>query len=240
MRKDFFFEKKKQKTFVSGARALPPSRASITKVFWNFSSEKNMLPSESGFTLLEVIVSLAVLGFILAGLAQAARFGIAAWGVETRMADRAAELERVDRVLRLLIESASAPVAADDKPFEGQEHRMVFNTLLPDQPQTRPIRHAQVSLGVDDRHRLVIRWQVHPNATLLGTQPPRREVVLAEAVERIDLAYRQTAADGGKWGKSWGESALPSLVQIHFVLPPGRHRWPDMQVPTMLDTDGSF
>jgi general secretion pathway protein J len=190
--------------------------------------------------LLEIIVALVVLGFVLAGLAQATRFGIAAWGLETRMADNAAALERMDRVLRRLIEQASPPVAADDKPFDGQEHRLVFMTLMPDEPQTRPIRHAQVSIGVDDRHRLVLRWQPHPNATLIGKEPPMQEVVLAEGMQRIDLAYRQSANDGGKWAKTWADSALPSVVQIHFVLANGQHRWPDMAVPTMLDSNGSF
>jgi hypothetical protein len=77
-------------------------------------------------------------------------------------------------------------------------------------------------------------------AVLLGTQPALKEVVLADGVERIDLAYREAAADGGKWSKTWTGTSLPSVVQIHFVLSSGHHRWPDMQVPTMLDPNGSF
>jgi len=198
------------------------------------------LISEFGFTLLEMIVALVVLGFVLAGLAQATRFGISAWGLETRMADNAASLERMDRVLRRLIQQTSAPDAADDKPFTGQEHRMVFMTLLPDEPQAQPYRRAQVSVGVNDHHQLVLRWQPHPTAMLLSSEAAMREVVLADGMERIDLAYRQAAGDGGKWSKSWGESTLPSIVQIHFVLSSGHHRWPDMQVATMLDPNGSF
>ncbi len=197
-------------------------------------------PPDAGFTLLEMIVALVVLGFVLAGLAQATRFGISAWGLETRMADNAASLERMDRVLRNLIEQASPPASADDKPFVGEEHRVLFMTLLPDEPQAQPYRRAQVSVGVDDRHRLVLRWQPHPVAVLLGTQPALKEVVLADGVERIDLAYREAAADGGKWSKTWTGTNLPSVVQIHFVLSSGHHRWPDMQVPTMLDPNGSF
>ncbi len=204
------------------------------------TTESCKLTPESGFSLLEMVVAVVVLGFILAGLNQAQRFGISAWGLETRMAENAASLERMDRVLRRLIEQASPPAAADDKPFTGQEHRMVFMTLLPDEPQVQPYRRAQVSVGVDDHHRLVLRWQPHPDAQLLGTQPRMQEVVLADGLERIDLAYRQSAGDGGKWSKTWGESTLPSVVQIHFVLSGGHHRWPDMQVPTMLDPNGSF
>jgi general secretion pathway protein J len=195
---------------------------------------------DSGFTLIEVVVALVVLGFVLAGLGQATRFGMSAWTLETRLADTSAGLERMDRVLRRLVEQASAPAATDDKPLTGEEHRMTLMTLLPDQPQTRPVRRAEVALGVDDRHRLVLRWRAHANAAPLGPLPAPQEIVLAEGVERIDLAYRQAAADGGRWSKTWKESNLPALVQIHFVLANGRHRWPDMAVPTMLDSNGSF
>jgi general secretion pathway protein J len=187
-----------------------------------------------------VIVALVVLGFVMAGLAQATRFGMSAWGLETRLADNAAGLERMDRVLRLLVEQASAPAAADDKPFTGEEHRLLMMTLLPDEPQTRPVRHAEVSVGVDDRHRLMLRWRPHANATPLTPLPAMQEIVLAEGVERIDLAYRKSVADGGTWSKSWADSNLPALVQIHFVLANGKHRWPDMAVPTLLDSNGSF
>ncbi len=196
--------------------------------------------TDSGFTLIEVIVALVVLGFVLAGLGQATRFGMSAWSLETRLADNSAGLERMDRVLRDLLEQASPPVGADDKPLAGEEHRLTLLTLLPDQPQTRPVRHAQIAVGVDDRHRLVLRWRIKANAAALTPLPPLQEVVLAEGVERIDLAYRQAAADGGRWSKVWTESNLPALIQIHFVLANGRHRWPDMAVPTMLDPNGSF
>jgi general secretion pathway protein J len=196
--------------------------------------------TDAGFTLIEVIVAMVVLGFILAGLAQAQHFGMSAWNLETRLADHAAELERVDRVIRGLIEAAAPAVSNGDKPFEGQEHRMVFVTELPDEPEDQPVRRAQVSLGVDDKHRLVLRWQPDANATPLVPLPAPKEIVLAEGLERIDLAYRQAASDGGKWSKTWTDSPLPALVQLHFVLPPGHHKWPDMAVPTMIDTNGSF
>ncbi len=210
------------------------------KSFASFLQKRRILPHDSGFTLLEVIVALVVFGFVMAGLAQAQRFGTTAWSLETKLADNAAQLERMDRILRRLIEQASAPVSTDDKPLVGEEHRLTMMTLLPDEPQTQPVRHAQVAIGVNDSHQLVLRWQPHPNAVPLGQAPPMQQVVLADGVSRIDLAYRGAAADGGKWAKTWTDGVLPSAIQIHFVLVNGRHRWPDMAVPTLLDTNGSF
>jgi hypothetical protein len=48
-KQDFFFEKKKQKTFTSCAAPTLPARSRMmrrqeVKVFWFFSSEKNILP----------------------------------------------------------------------------------------------------------------------------------------------------------------------------------------------------
>ncbi len=187
-----------------------------------------------------MVIALAIFGFVLVGLAQSLRFGITARDTEDRLAGNAAQQERLDRVLRRLIEQASPPASTDDKPFTGEEHRLTFMTLLPYEPQTEATRHAQVALGVDDRHRLVLRWAQHPNATALGRPPPPQEIVLAEGVERIDFAYHAGATEGGKWSKTWTDAPLPALVQLHFVLPGGKHRWPDMQVPTMLDSNGSF
>ena len=195
---------------------------------------------DAGFTLLEIIVAVVVLGFILAGLVQGARFGINAWDVQTRLTDNAAEMERVDRVLRLIVEQATPPLAADDKPFSGQEHRMILVTRLPDQPPTQPVRRAQIAVGVDDQHRLLLRWQPHPNAIALKPVPPPSQIVLCEGVDHLDLSYRQAVGDGGRWRTTWDDSALPALVTMHIVLQSGHRQIPTIQAATMIDTNGSF
>jgi prepilin-type N-terminal cleavage/methylation domain-containing protein len=118
--------------------------------------------SDDGFTLLEIIVAVVVLGFVLAGLSQATRFGINAWNVQTKMTDNAADIDRLDRVLRLLVEEAAPPMAADDKPFSGQEHRMVFVTRLPDQPPARPTNTACYCGGCRTRTLSPLRPCPHP------------------------------------------------------------------------------
>jgi general secretion pathway protein J len=196
---------------------------------------------DHGFTLMEIIVAVVVLGFVLAGLAQASHFGIYAWNAQTREAARVAEMERVDRVLRLLINETAAPLAADDKDeFVGEEHRFQVVTRLPDQPPTDPVRRAQVAVGVDSEHRLLLRWQPHPNAVALKTLPPPQQIVLAEGVDHLDMRYRQAAGDGGKWSTRWNDASLPALVQMNIVLQNEHRVWPVIQAATMLDSNGSF
>jgi general secretion pathway protein J len=195
---------------------------------------------DAGFTLIEILVAVAVFGFVVAGLVQATHFGITAWDVQTRMADRANELERVDHVLRELVEQASPPLAADDKPFNGAEHRLDLITRLPLQPPTDPIRRAEVIVGVNEHHQLVVRWQVKPNATPLKQVPPPQEIVLAEGVDHFDVTYRQAAGDGGKWMRTWDDTSLPALVLMNIVMMKQGQKWPVIQAATMLDTNGSF
>jgi general secretion pathway protein J len=195
---------------------------------------------DAGFTLLEIIVAVVVLGFVLAGLVQGTRFGINAWDVQTRLTDNAAEMERVERVLRLIVEQATPPMAADDKPFIGQEHRMVLVTRLPDQPPTEPVRRAQIAVGVDDQHRLLLRWQPHPNAVAIKPLPPPSQIVLCEGVDHLDISYRQAVGDGGRWKSSWDDNALPALVTMHIVLQSSHREIPAIEAATMIDTNGSF
>jgi general secretion pathway protein J len=212
-------------------RPIPPGRRPI---------KQRQPHAEAGFTLLEILVAVVVLGFVMAGMIQATRFGIGAWNLQTRLVDHATEMERVDRILRLLVEQALPPLAADDKPFAGEQHRMTFMTRLPAEPQTDPIRRAQVVIGVDARHRLLLRWQPHPNAVAIKPVPPPQELVLANGVDHLDIHYRQAAADGGKWASTWDDSPLPALVQFHIVLLNSHTHWPVIQAATMLDTNGSF
>jgi len=195
---------------------------------------------EAGFTLLEILVAVVVLGFIVAGLSQATRFGINAWDVQERLSDNAAEIERLDRVLRLLIEHAVPPTSSDDKMLDGQEHRLVLVTRLPDEPPTQPIRRPQVAIGVDDQHRLLLRWVPHPNAVAIIPPPPPQQIVLAEGVDHLDVSYRQALADGGKWKTIWDDSALPALVTMHIVLTSTHRQIPLIEAATMVDTNGSF
>jgi prepilin-type N-terminal cleavage/methylation domain-containing protein len=52
-------------------------------------------PGNAGFTLLETLVSLVVVGLILSGLAQGFRFGIAAWDAQARLLASGGDLDSV-------------------------------------------------------------------------------------------------------------------------------------------------
>ena len=53
---------------------------------------------QSGFTLLEMLVALVVLGFLVLGLAQGVRTGLALWAAQNRRMSETGELDSVARV----------------------------------------------------------------------------------------------------------------------------------------------
>ena len=81
----------------------------------------------AGFTLLEILVALAVLGFLLLGLTQGARFGLAAWDSQARLLDRTGDLQVADRTLRRIL-SRLVPLDDDRRPgLRGAAHRLGLN-----------------------------------------------------------------------------------------------------------------
>jgi len=193
---------------------------------------------QSGFTLLEILVALSVLGFILLGLGQGLRFGLTAWTTQTRTIAARDDLGAAERLLRNLIERIE-PGAPDEPPMlRGLPGAMQFRTHLPLAADILQFRVADVSLGVDAAHRLVLRMM--PNPHTIPTRGERNviEEPLLAGVERIELSYwrspRRNA--GGEWVRTWSEQDLPGLVRIRISFPSGdvRH-WPDIVAAPLRD-----
>ena len=62
----------------------------------------SMCGRQSGFTLLEMLVVLVVLGFLMVGLTQGVRAGLTMWGAQTRRVGETADLDAGARVALVL------------------------------------------------------------------------------------------------------------------------------------------
>jgi general secretion pathway protein J len=190
---------------------------------------------QAGFTLLETIVALIVLGFLIAGLAEGVRFGLGARNAENGLIARGAGLDAVDRTLRGLI-ARMDPGAFDAPPtLAGGPDRIAFLTELPAGAAPGGIRRARVVLSVDAEHRLVLAWRLAPHAVPLAP-PAEGKVDLLGDVERLAIAYAEPAAEGGGWVRRWNGAALPALVRLRIVFRAGDRRlWPDIVAAPMRE-----
>jgi prepilin-type N-terminal cleavage/methylation domain-containing protein len=98
-----------------------------------------MTRRDAGFTLLEMLVALVVFGLLMAGIAQAMRYGMTAWSAETRQAAAPETMSAVDGALRRLIEHAGRPIlhrpaARRERPCRSarrsRDHRLARSPLV--------------------------------------------------------------------------------------------------------------
>jgi general secretion pathway protein J len=187
-----------------------------------------------GFTLLEILVALVVLGFLMLGLAQGTRFGVGAWQRQARTLAERGDLDAVDRALRRFIEQADPRQGSVPPRFIGGPDRLEFATELPLAASMLSTRRAKVVLAVDAAHRLVLWWAPILQTARPGVPP--QETELLQGVDHLDLSYLRPASGGGGWFDNWTGPPLPELVRIHIVFRTGdRRHWPDIVAAPMRE-----
>ena len=182
----------------------------------------------AGFTLLETLVSLVVVGLILSGLAQGFRFGVAAWNAQSRLLASGGDLDSVDRGLRRLV--ARMDPAGDEAhpPLLGGPGSMSFNAPLPDAASVPGTRRAAMRLALEG-DRLVLTWAPAPHATPLA--PVRTsETEVLRGVARLELAYFGRSGQAPPaWRSAWTGARLPELIRLHIAFAAGDPRhWADI------------
>ncbi len=179
-------------------------------------------------------MALIVLGFVLAGLAQAVRFGTRTWDMQQQALRSHGDADAVERVLRRVIEQADP--GRDTVPAEitGTAATLSLVTDLSAAARGRP-RQAQVALGVDGAHRLLLRWLPYLHAPRLQAPPPPEQSVLLNGVDRLMISYWGRDQQGARgWHDAWQGPDLPDLIRIGIVFPPGdARRWPPLVAAPM-------
>ena len=197
-----------------------------------------MKQAPSGFTLLEVLVALVVLGLVLAGLVQGTRFGLRTADRQTATIAASADLDATERVLRSLLGQMDPGSLTSAPLLVAARSSLGFTSNLAAVAPSLGIKEADVSLGVTPDHRLVLRWTPHLHATRLEPPPPSAEATLLPGVARVEFSYCCDAA--GQFLAGWSDRTLPTLVRVQLVFPPdSRRAWPAIVVaPVRMRLNG--
>jgi general secretion pathway protein J len=191
---------------------------------------------EAGFTLLELMVALVVLGFLMVGLTEGSRFGFRAWKHQGDTIADHDQMDAIDRTLRQLLTQVQMRGAAD--PGE-----LAFTGTLPAAVATGT-RRADMELMIDKDHQLVLQWTPHRHETPLGPPATPTTTVLLRGVGRMDIAYWHGAdpsnnSDQTGWDDQASASETPKLIKLTIQFPPGdRRNWPPIVVaPAAMGPD---
>jgi prepilin-type N-terminal cleavage/methylation domain-containing protein len=185
--------------------------------------------AEHGFSLLELLVSLVVLGLLLVALMQGVQVGLRAWAVEGRMGASGTDLALVEHTLRVLLSRALPTAQADRAANLVGDVRMVsFVTTLPAGAAMLPTPEVDATLLVADRHRLEIRWLPHYRNWIVP-RPPPSVITLLDEIDHLELSYWQSGPgpQGGTGSRSgmtaccrnWCASASSSLAPLPVTGP---------------------
>ena len=189
---------------------------------------------QAGFTLLEVLVALTVLGFLFIGLNQGTRTGFALWNSQTRRIGETDELDATARLTRDLLSGipilpgTTSDTAPQAIAITGERDRLAFVGDLPTGFGTT--RRADITL-LRSTGRFVLSWSPHRHER--DREPPMAptETELIRGVDRLDIAYFGAASPEAppEWRAQWAGPRLPLLIRVRLRFPKGdRRRWPDL------------
>lgn len=195
---------------------------------------RRLFARQGGFTLLEMLVVVTVLGFLIIGLTQGVRTGLTLWEAQSRRVGETAELDAAARILRALL-SGIAPSpsvgptgGAGGLELKGSAASLAFVGDLPTGLGTT--QRADITLELS-RGRLVLRWTPHRHELSTADASPPTETELVGNVERLDLAYWGTSSSGQEtgWQVQWDGPAIPELIRVRLVFSANdRRRFPDL------------
>jgi len=201
--------------------------------------------SSAGFTLAEVLVSLAILGLMLVLLFSNVRFEARAWQAATLRSDRASELDTVTHFMRRQLGEAYPRYDEERKriEFDGRPNALRFLAPIPAYLANGGIHEVAYFVAADTEGRRLVMSRA-PNRPLTPAADRSRlaaQTTLVEGVDTVEFAYFGKLAEGreSQWFAQWREaSALPALIRVRVRFPDGDGRiWPDLYVKPAVALD---
>lgn len=179
---------------------------------------RNRDSAQDGFTLLELLVAITILGLLFVALTNGVRFAGQAWQSQQSQSQRAGDLDAVQNLLRQLIASGTH--------FEGGVQNLRFVATLPAALERSGLYDLELNASSGN---LVLSWKPH----FIGpdTDPPKpADAVLIKGVSGFALRYRIA----GAWRPNPTPQSTPSLIVIGLVAADGR-AWPELSIAPVIE-----
>lgn len=203
---------------------------------------------QQGFTLLELLIALTLLGFILVLLFGGLRLGVRSWDISQKQVDTLNSVRALESFLRREM-SAAFPYKWKSGPtrhlaFLGERDRLNFVAQLPARIGGGGLYAISIALDQQGKQKRIV-WKYLPISAQMQdfsalAETPQMVLAASELdqVEDIGLSYfgqeNETAAP--RWTDRWdSEIFLPTLIRVQVRLANGTV-WPDFVVAPMLSS----
>jgi general secretion pathway protein J len=204
-----------------------------------------------GFTLLELLISITLLGMILVLLFGGLRLGVRSWDAVQGQVDNLNTVRSVERFLRREMSMAFpyrwTGLKGQHIAFLGTRNQVSFVAQLPSRIGDGGLYVVSLELERSGKEKRLLWRQtpLSPEMQDFSTLAQSQELVLASTelstVEDIWLSYfgRETEKAAPIWTQAWASQArLPMLIRIQVKFADGSE-WPDFVVAPMLTSEPS-
>jgi general secretion pathway protein J len=198
------------------------------------------LHDDSGFTLLELLVAMTLLGLLSIALFGALTFGVRSWERSETLTAQSNAVRQAQTLLSRTLGEAYPELLASDPTqqkiaFDGEAHSVRF--LAPDPRMS----------GALDRIEIGVRQgsdALESRATLeLAADARTTRTVILSGLSGFDISYYGKSAQDrdASWQDSWKDRAsLPRLIRIRASFAQKRAApWPDLLITPRISADVS-
>jgi len=196
---------------------------------------------QAGFTLIELMVSLTLLGLVVAVLAGAIRTGLFGAGVVDERSRAIGDVRLAHGLIRRQVEAARPVIWTVDRglraAFEGRGEAVDFLAVISPQPGLGG--PYAVRLTKEDDTLVVLLRLSSGELQKFDFSRDVERTVLLDGVAAVRFAYFGTAVGPeavAKWQQSWTKrDRLPEALRVQIDFIDGRRAaWPELTVPLMI------
>ena len=178
--------------------------------------------SQHGFTLLELVLAVSLLGMLLVGLYTGFWVGVRAWDQGSQRSEQLDELRSISSFIRQQLSQTSRSVIVEDGnerriAFTGEGQSLIFVAPLLPHIEGGGLFFQQLSLKGSDLE--LSWWPYRPKAD--GETPDVKRRVLLQGVTRFSCQYfgnPEAKQEQSQWLDQWQSRVfLPQLIQIEWA-----------------------
>lgn len=209
-------------------------------------------PSGKGFTLIEMLIAISLLGIMVVLLFASLRIAAESWNSGEAKISQVNKKAVVYQFFKRHLANAkplpahsngqqqdSPELGAEEQPklaFQGSPETIVFVSALPAASARKGLQVFHV--GLDPKQPSVLKVTLTPYQQIESTTSDAEPVVLLDHLQRFRISYFNSAGNEGEgdsgWQDTWQDAGqLPKLVKIGITLEDGSF-WPDMIFPLKI------